>query len=103
MSHATGDKRERCLRYCSLGCRQLRQDLGAIPAFFNQITGQFDEEAYRTVLQGENMTPADLEQDLTDALGLSVSLADRGGKGELTLRYSTLEQLDDLCRRLMRG
>lgn len=41
--------------------KQIRQ----IPAFFNQITGQFDEEAYRTVLQGENMTPADLEQDLT--------------------------------------
>ncbi|MDI6623242.1 MAG: ParB/RepB/Spo0J family partition protein [Brevundimonas sp.] len=46
---------------------------------------------------------AALEQDLTDALGLPVSLADRGGKGELTLRYGTLEQLDDLCRRLMRG
>lgn len=46
---------------------------------------------------------AALEQDLTDALGLSVSLTDRGGKGELTLRYGTLEQLDDLCRRLMRG
>jgi ParB family chromosome partitioning protein len=32
-----------------------------------------------------------------------VSLADRGGKGELTLAYASLEQLDDLCRRLMRG
>ena len=46
---------------------------------------------------------AALEQDLTDALGLQVQLADRGGKGQLTLRYATLEQLDDLCRRLMRG
>jgi ParB family chromosome partitioning protein len=46
---------------------------------------------------------AALEQDLTDALGLQVQLSDRGGKGELTLRYATLEQLDDLCRRLMRG
>ncbi len=46
---------------------------------------------------------AALEQDLTDALGLPVSLTDRSGKGELTLRYATLEQLDDLCRRLMRG
>ena len=46
---------------------------------------------------------AALEQDLTDALGLPVQLTDRGGKGELTLRYGTLEQLDDLCRRLMRG
>lgn len=45
---------------------------------------------------------AALEQDLADALGLKVKLADRGGKGELTLNYGTLEQLDDLCRRLMR-
>ncbi len=46
---------------------------------------------------------AALEQDLADALGLDVQLADRGGKGEMTIRYGTLEQLDDLCRRLMRG
>jgi ParB family chromosome partitioning protein len=46
---------------------------------------------------------AALEQDLADALGLKVQLADRGGKGELTVSYGTLEQLDDLCRRLMRG
>ncbi len=46
---------------------------------------------------------AALEQDLADALGLKVQLADRGGKGELTIHYGTLEQLDDLCRRLMRG
>ena len=45
---------------------------------------------------------AALEQDLTDALGMAVSLADRSGKGELTLRYGSLEQLDELCRRLMR-
>ncbi len=46
---------------------------------------------------------AALQQDLADALGLKVQLADKGGKGELTIRYGTLEQLDDLCRRLMRG
>ncbi len=46
---------------------------------------------------------AALEQDLTDALGVKVGLADRGGKGELTLSYASLEQLDDLCRRLMRS
>ena len=46
---------------------------------------------------------AALEQDLADALGLKVQLSDRGGKGELTVTYGTLEQLDDLCRRLMRG
>lgn len=46
---------------------------------------------------------AALEQDLADALGLKVQLSDKGGKGEITIRYGTLEQLDDLCRRLMRG
>ncbi|WP_292086439.1 ParB/RepB/Spo0J family partition protein [Brevundimonas sp.] len=44
-----------------------------------------------------------LQQDLADALGLNVQLTDTNGKGELTIRYGTLEQLDDLCRRLMRG
>ncbi|WP_426042118.1 ParB/RepB/Spo0J family partition protein [Brevundimonas sp. TWP2-3-4b1] len=46
---------------------------------------------------------AALEQDLADALGVRIALADRGGKGELTLSYASLEQLDDLCRRLMRA
>lgn len=46
---------------------------------------------------------AALERDLSDSLGLKVELADKDGKGALTLRYGTLEQLDDLCRRLMRG
>lgn len=44
-----------------------------------------------------------LERDLSDALGLKVELADKGGKGALTLRYGSLEQLDELFRRLMRG
>ena len=42
--------------------KQIRQ----IPAFFNQITGQFDQQAYETALGQQNMTPAMLEQDLRD-------------------------------------
>lgn len=58
----------------------------------------------KPVLSGEGAADvAALEQDLADALGLKVLLADRGGKGEITIKYGTLEQLDDLCRRLMRG
>ena len=45
---------------------------------------------------------ASLEVDLEDALGLSVDVADRGGAGEVRIRYASLEQLDELCRRLMR-
>ena len=44
-----------------------------------------------------------LERDLSDRLGLHVTLADRNGAGEVRIRYQSLEQLDDLCRRLMRG
>ena len=44
-----------------------------------------------------------LENDLAEILGLEVELLDRGGAGELRLRYATLGQLDDLCRRLMRS
>ncbi len=41
-----------------------------------------------------------LEKRLSDALGLGVSLESRGEGGELRIRYASLEQLDDLCRRL---
>ncbi len=33
-------------------------------------------------------------------LGLDVEIDHRGGTGALTIRYATLEQLDDLCNRL---
>jgi ParB family chromosome partitioning protein len=44
-----------------------------------------------------------LEADLEEILGLKVEINDRGGSGELRIRYATLEQLDDLCRRLTRS
>lgn len=37
-----------------------------IPLFFNQITGQFDEEQYQRVLDERNVTPAQLEEDFRD-------------------------------------
>ena len=45
----------------------------------------------------------DLEDSLSEVLGLTVDIRDQGGKGELRIQYATLEQLDDLCRRLMRA
>lgn len=44
-----------------------------------------------------------LENDLSSVLGLDVEILDRGGRGELRISYETLEQLDDLCRRLTRS
>ena len=43
-----------------------------------------------------------LEEELTDSLGLKVSLTQRGDGGSLTLHYRSLEQLDDLLTRLRR-
>ena len=42
--------------------KQIRQ----IPAFFNSVTGQFDQQAYEAALAQQNLTPAMLEQDLRD-------------------------------------
>jgi ParB family chromosome partitioning protein len=44
-----------------------------------------------------------LEKRLTDVLGLIVSIDHRGEGGELRIRYRTLEQLDDVIRRLERA
>lgn len=43
-----------------------------------------------------------LERDLASILGLEVEIDhSRKGAGAVTLRYLTLDQLDDICRRLM--
>ncbi len=44
-----------------------------------------------------------LERDLGNLLGLKVSVKFKGGGGSLTVNYSTLEQLDDILRRLSHG
>lgn len=54
-------------------------------------------------LRGKDADIAALEQHLADILGLKVDIAHgagQGGAGLLTLRYSTLDQLDMLCQRL---
>ncbi|WP_421933738.1 ParB/RepB/Spo0J family partition protein [Phenylobacterium sp.] len=44
-----------------------------------------------------------LEVDLSEALGLTVEVIDKGGVGELRVKYASLEQLDEVCRRLTRA
>ena len=44
---------------------------------------------------------AALEQRLSDTLGLKIDIRDRGGKGgEIRIGYATIDQLDEVCRRL---
>jgi ParB family chromosome partitioning protein len=44
-----------------------------------------------------------LEKRLSDALGLAVAIEHRGKGGELRIRYKTLDQLDEVIRRLERA
>jgi len=44
-----------------------------------------------------------LENDLSEVLGLNVQIRDAEGAGDVRIQYKSLEQLDDLCRRLMRA
>jgi ParB family chromosome partitioning protein len=44
-----------------------------------------------------------LEQSLSNALGLEVTISDKGGAGDVKISYKTLEQLDDVIRRLRGG
>jgi len=41
-----------------------------------------------------------LEKSLSDLLGLAVTIDHKAGKGEVRIQYTSLEQLDDVCRRL---
>jgi len=44
-----------------------------------------------------------LEASLSNALGLDVVIAEKGSAGEVKITYKTLEQLDDVIRRLRGG
>ncbi len=52
--------------------------------------------------RGKDADTIALENDLSETLGLTVEILDHGGEGEVRVRYATLEQLDELCRRLSR-
>ena len=41
-----------------------------------------------------------LQDDIAAALGMRVAIRHRGEAGQLTIDYKTLEQLDEICRRL---
>lgn len=56
-------------------------------------------KANREVPEQDPNTAA-LESDISDLLGLKVSIKFNGGGGELVVHYKTLDQLDDVLRRL---
>jgi ParB family transcriptional regulator, chromosome partitioning protein len=48
----------------------------------------------------KNANLAALEKRISDSLGLVVSINDRGRGGVLSIRYRSLDQLDEVLRRL---
>ena len=56
--------------------------------------------AGKTAVKRKAADTVALEKRLSDALGLVVSIDHRGEKGVVSIRYRSLEQLDDLTRRL---
>jgi ParB family chromosome partitioning protein len=44
-----------------------------------------------------------IEGDLSDALGMDVAIRDSGGVGQVVIAYQSLEQLDEIARRLISG
>jgi ParB family chromosome partitioning protein len=61
--------------------------------------GKTAKPRQRTRKDADTLT---LEKRLSDALGLAVAIEHRGQGGELRIRYKSLEQLDDMIRRLER-
>jgi ParB family chromosome partitioning protein len=58
----------------------------------------------KTGTKQKNVETKDLESRLSNILGLKVEVADKGKKGgEVRITYKTLEQLDEIARRLSRG
>ena len=62
--------------------------------------GSIDAVANRVRKAEKDVDTEALEADLGRALGLDVDIRHKGDKGEIRIKYSDLEQLDDLCRRL---
>ncbi|TDI59831.1 MAG: ParB/RepB/Spo0J family partition protein [Alphaproteobacteria bacterium] len=59
------------------------------------------KRARTTAAMGKDADTRALEKQLSDALGIAVDIRHKkNGKGEIRLRYGSLEQLDDLCRLL---
>jgi ParB family chromosome partitioning protein len=65
-----------------------------------QESGRNGKSPSRKRSAEKNADTLALEKRMSDALGLVVSIDDRGESGVVSIRYRNLEQLDDLAQRL---
>ena len=63
-------------------------------------TGGKQPRKDRVAKQEKDPDTRAVEKALEDVLGLQVSIDHKGDGGELRIRYSSIDQLDSLCRRL---
>jgi ParB family transcriptional regulator, chromosome partitioning protein len=75
----------------------------AVEAIAQERAGAAGKTAKRRPRAEKDANTLALEKRLSDALGLAVSVEHRGKGGELKIRYRSLEQLDEVVRRLVRG
>ncbi|WP_439528068.1 ParB/RepB/Spo0J family partition protein [Pannonibacter sp.] len=74
------------------------EKLAQDPEILSKLSGSKDTAAK---VEKDADTRA-LEKRLTDSLGLKVAIGHKAGKeaGEMKIKYASLEQLDELCRKL---
>jgi ParB family transcriptional regulator, chromosome partitioning protein len=79
-----------------------RQSLGAAGRGAGPAAGGRRNAAFQAPRPEKDADTLALEKMLSDATGVKVINA-QGKGGEMRIAYKSLEQLDDLCRRLQRG
>ena len=92
--------------------QQMNTAVSAMMELVNELYA-FTDKGERSAQAGKVAKPrarldkdadtAAVEKRLSDALGLTVSIEQRGAGGELRVRYRNLEQLDEVIRRLERS
>jgi len=80
--------------------RQMRP--GQIPPILAQLQAPQPQAPAPSYDRGKAKDPdiLALEETLSENLGLKVSISDRGQSGEIMIAYESLEQLDEILRRL---
>ncbi len=74
-----------------------------VEAMVQDLATKAGKEAKRRPRGEKDADTLALEKRLSDVLGLTVTLDHRGQGGELKIRYRTIEQLDEIIRRLERA
>lgn len=68
-----------------------------------EALGQTSASKIKKPKEAKDQDTQELEKALGDALGLDVSIDHKGPGGQVVIRYSNLEQLDEISRRLKRA